>query len=261
MSIEIVKDGDVARLKLDSESVTEEQLKNWRENSEKLSGYEKTFSLRMEELSNKEKSVEPLLELRTFLEANPDKSEEIARILEGREPEPKKSDFSNVDKPLIGNQKIEKELEDVKQILSEEQKNRESERRIRERAEYEIKSKEAQEFLLKETNDLRKDFPFLAPEVLWARLLNTKDIDKMSQDNIKTIMKVEAKSINDNIFSGFESKHKEYLEQKRADAMKSKTESKVGGIGKNEKEEIKHQLSDGSTKAEALRMLKELTES
>ena len=258
--IKVIKDDEpleVEKIQLGDVEVSEEDLNKWKEAETKLSDYEKSFSQRMEELATKEKNIEPMLELQEYLLAHPEQATKITDILEGKEPEVKKEEQKHTDSK-DPNAEFKKELDDVKNILTEQQKAQKEEKEAQDKKDAEVKILEAQKFLQSETDKLQKEYLFLAPEVLLARLLNTKGIDNLPTEKLAKLMDTEAKSIHETIKSRAEEQHKVYIEEKKKEAAKNKTEGKPGAMTHGGKEEPTHHLDDGSTRAEAVRRLREL---
>lgn len=239
---ETVSEQEEKFFEIDGQQVKLDEIKNWRENSLKASDYEKSYNEKFQEVSRKEKEIEPLIELQKYLTQNPDKADQIASILEGKEIETPKPDNSDEPDP------VKKEILELKKKLESYEQSTKNEK-------YQAEVEKVREFSRKRIEEATKTRPYINPKSLVAELLSLPDIHSYDLDKlgakIDEIADLQDKAERQRI----EMLHKKYIEEKKAVASKTKGEGEPGATPGTSKREVKVSLEDGSAKAEAMRLM------
>jgi hypothetical protein len=226
---------DVSQQQIEEQQVQQEprQLQPTQELSDidKIKELERLYMQKLQELSNKEKELEPLIQLQDYLSKNPDKVQDIASILQGTKPS---------EEELLGveaepNEDIKKELQRV---------NAELEKMAVEKEE---------KYLLDKINEFKKKYEYFDEDKFFARLFAYPDgyLDRLSQAEYDKLLEDVARLVDYKNKLEIDNKLKSYLEKKKeiAEKTKSETAPSISGV---EKQQIKITMDNAKEIAKKL---------
>jgi hypothetical protein len=236
-------------LKVGDQEVSVEEILKWKDTASKFENMEKGLNDKMQSLSEKEKELQPFVNLSKFMDQNPDKAEEIAAILEGK---PKKAEASgDVEDP----ETIAKEARDAAK-RAEEAANDVKEN-LEERDLKEVIAHK-QEIIVEKYNEIAKEMPYLNKDVLFTKLLMVQGIDDLSDEKLRETIATVGKSVNDSIKEIVDKNSETYLEEKKRTAEKTKGEGAPKGSAPGKSGEQVTGINDGSAKRAAIKLMDSL---
>jgi hypothetical protein len=199
---------------------------------DKIKELERLYMQKLQELSNKEKELEPLIQLQDYLSKNPEKVQDIASILQGTKPSGEEEFLGVETEP---NEDIKKELQRV---------NAELERMAVEKEE---------KYLLDKIEEFKKKYEYFDEDKFFARLFAYPDgyLDRLSQAEYDKLLEDVARLVNYKNKLEIDNKLKSYLEKKKeiAEKTKSETAPSITGV---EKQQIKITMDNAKEIAKKL---------
>jgi hypothetical protein len=199
---------------------------------DKIKELERLYMQKLQELANREKELEPLMQLQDYLSKNPEKVQDIASILQGTKP--------SGEEELLG---IEAEPnEDIKKELQ------------RVNAELEKMAVEKEEkYLLDKIEEFKKKYEYFDEDKFFARLFAYPDgyLDRLSQAEYDKLLESVAQLVNYRNKLELDNRLKSYLEKKKeiAEKTKSETAPSISGV---EKQQIKITMDNAKEIAKKL---------
>jgi hypothetical protein len=227
---------DVPQKQIEEQQVQQEPLQSQPTQElsdvDKIKELERLYMQKLQELSNKEKELEPLIQLQDYLSKNPEKVQDIASILQGTKPS-EEEEFLGVETEL--NEDIKKELQRV---------NAELERMAVEKEE---------KYLLDKIEEFKKKYEYFDEDKFFARLFAYPDgyLDRLSQAEYDKLLEDVARLVNYKNKIEIDNKLKSYLEKKKeiAEKTKSETAPSITGV---EKQQIKITMDNAKEIAKKL---------
>lgn len=231
---------EVEKIKIGEKEYTKEELEKELNKSKEL---ESEYTKKYIELTNTQKELQPLIELQQYLAENPDKAEQITKILQD---DGKKEESFETDIPEV--KKLKAEIDELKKIVQESKAN----------IEYEKQVKQNEIFFKTEIAKLAQKYPDLDEDILIARLMAVPNLGQIPKNELITFMDKLAEDIDSRVKEKKNKYIQEYLSKKEKDSDETLGEKKGGETG-GKKEKIEGiKINDGSAKRTAIEYLNRL---
>lgn len=187
---------------------------------DKIKELEQLYQKRLQEIAQKERELEPLIQLQQFLSENPDKAQKISEILSGSEKQEETTDIftSSTEQDTDEVKKLKQELENIKSQIYKQQQSQ-------------IIEKE-KNFIQQKVAEYQKMYEFFEPQLFFASLLAYPDeyLDSLSDAEYQKLLDTVAKKTAEYNKSKFEAKFNEYIQKKKEVAEKTKSETQPSPV-------------------------------
>ena len=207
---------------------------------EKIKELERLYNEKVQQVVEKEKELQPVIQLQQFLLQNPDKAQKVASILNEQETSSSKEEQKDdLDKLFGFNEETDKKSND--EVESEILKLKKELDSLKEQI---VKSKETEvveqekEFLVSKLSEFEKD-KWFDKEKFFARLMSYPDgyLDSLSNTEYEKLIKNTAKIVALEKEREFNMKFNDYIKEKKNISEKTKSETKSSVIGEQKKQE------------------------
>jgi len=209
---------------------------------EKIKELERLYNEKVQQVVEKEKELQPVIQLQQFLLQNPDKAQKIASILNEQETSSsgsKEEQKDDLDKLFGFTEETDKKPNDERE--SEILKLKKELDSLKEQI---VKSKETEvveqekEFLVSKLSEFEKD-KWFDKEKFFARLMSYPDgyLDSLSNTEYEKLLKNTAKIVALEKEREFNMKFNDYIKEKKNISEKTKSETKSSVIGEQKKQE------------------------
>ncbi|MCX7716496.1 MAG: hypothetical protein N2Z73_03675 [Endomicrobia bacterium] len=198
------------------ETIQEQSVKSGEKTDfDKIKELEQLYQKRLQEIANKERELEPLIQLQQFLNENPDKAQKISEILVGNNIVPEKqneiNDILGTDTDEI--KKLKQELEKIKNQIYNQQ--------------YSQQVDKEKQYIQQKISEYEKIYEFFDPHTFFSAMMSYPEdyLDKLSDTEYQKLMDTVAKQTAEYNKKKFEEKFNEYLKKKKEVAEKTKSET------------------------------------
>lgn len=188
----------------------QKQVQSGEDQLRKIKELEQLYNQRLQELAQKEKELEPLLQLQSYLEQSPEKAQKISKILAGEE------DIETTEDITISEDKDLKQLKQELQILKSQLQQQTISQQV---------NKE-KEFIQKKIQEYSKMYDYFDPQLFLSAMLSYPEdyLESLTDAEYQKLLDTTAKRTSEHLKSIIENKFQEYLKKKKEIAEKTKSE-------------------------------------
>lgn len=228
----------------EQEDTKKEEKKLSQDELDKIKELEKLYNERLQLLAQKEKELEPLIQLQQYLSANPDKAQEVSRILSSEPLDNNIKDqlsnevsLDNEDKTI---NELKKEITNLKQLIVQQKENE--------------NIKTEQERILRNLSEYKKQYQYFDEDKFFAKMLAYPEgyLDSLSEAEYQKLMDNVAKSVAIENEQKVKKYFQDYIDKKKEIAEKTKSETGSSPLGASQEKPPKVTMSNAQQIAKKL---------
>lgn len=200
------------------EGVEEKEKKQeYQTDIDKIKELEKLYNERLQELSQKEKELEPLIQLQQYLSENPEKAQKISQLLAGEDITTE--EISSLTSETDEIKKLKAELESLKFLIKQQ------------REDFQIKKE--QERIIENLNKYKQQYTYFDTDMFFARMLAYPEnyLDSLSDIEYQKLMDAVAKTVSIENEKKIKQYLENYLSKKKEISERTKSETTPSTTG------------------------------